>query len=188
MRRPRPPHRKRRRQDEGETSAAGAQREDDRFQGGGGWEGTEQGHNAPSPNVSDPDWPSVAEGLAGQREIASTSAAHVNRVSSGGMPTHASGIQIRNLNPVQGIAVDAGWGQLGMTGPAQGYVGDVPENTHFVPPVRVRLAQARTSREPYSVPELSNTSDSETEDSQNAEPPNAHIEAVEVHDPRYIYI
>ena len=54
----------------------------------------------PSPNVFDLGWPSVAEGLAGQRESGSTSAAHVNRVSLGGMPTHASGIQIQNLNPV----------------------------------------------------------------------------------------
>ena len=130
----------------------------------------------------------MAEGLAGQQESASTSAAHVNRVSSGGMPTHASGIQIQNLNPVQGIAMDAGWSQLGMIGPAQGYVGDAIENANFVPPTRIRLARAMTAREPYSVPELSNTSDSETNDSQNAEPPNAHTEAVEVHDPRYIYI
>ena len=41
---------------------------------------------------------------------------------------------------------------------------------------------------PYSVPELSNTSDSETDDSQNAEQPNANTEAIEVHNPRYIYI
>ena len=36
--------------------------------------------------------------------------------------------------------MDAGWGQLGMTGPTQGYVGDAIENANFVPPARVRLA------------------------------------------------
>ena len=74
-----------------------------------------------------------------------------------------------------------------MTGRAQGYVGDAIENANVVLPTRVRIAWARTTRVPYSVPKLSNTSDSEIDDSENAEQSNAIIEAVEVHDPRYIY-
>ena len=88
------------------------------------------------------------------------------------------------MGHLEGIDVGAGWGQLGMNGPAQNY-GGVGASDHLQRgPTDVHPARA-TKRLQYSVPELSGTSDSETKVYENAE---LHsIEAVGVYDPRHVY-